>query len=236
MEGDAPDGTGLNYQVWFQMHSLQDLNQRYAHNKEWMKGEKDFPIITQHKYDWCPNSVEYPLQEVIAQFGDYFTNSISYEIAWAILESAAYQEGGWETIQLRGIDMATSQDIQNAEFYHQRPSVELFIGIARGLGLEVDIPTQSDILKSCRLYGYEGSYKIQDKMRNRMDEIVKRRMAAEQQMDQARALYHGAVGALQDIEYWYRNWTWDTAEHQEWANPAIDKYLEQAKEEQSGEE
>jgi hypothetical protein len=89
------------------------------------------------------HSAAYPLDEITARFGRYFTSTVSYMIAMAIHAHAS-------EIFLFGVDMKTS-----SEYAYQRPCVEYMIGLAQGSGIEVCIHDQSPLLKSKGLYGYE---------------------------------------------------------------------------------
>jgi len=91
------------------------------------------------------NSVPYPFDEMFARFGRYFTSSIAYMLALAIT-----QEPEW--IGLYGVDMASA-----SEYYDQRPCCEYLIGMARGMGIEVDVPEASALLKSPWVYAFDES-------------------------------------------------------------------------------
>jgi hypothetical protein len=58
------------------------------------------------------------------------------------------------------------------EYSHQKPSCEYFVGIARGRGIKVLVPTGSDLLKTGRLYGFEGVNEVAGKARNELDRIA----------------------------------------------------------------
>jgi len=232
MGGDGADGKGLSYQAWFQMHSEADLNQRDAGHIDWLSRGKEFPIFMQQP--WAqgypkpgsevkfPSCVEFPLQTVFDTFpdGNYQTNSISYMLCWALLESKKFRPDGFTDIYLHGIDMATGGD-DNGEFESQRPSVEYFIGLARGYGINVHIPTEADILKAGRLYGYEGSFTIQTKIRSRLKLLTDKKRQAEKQLEGLKAIVYGCDGAIQDCEHWLKNWCWDLSPRHEWADDAI---------------
>lgn len=87
------------------------------------------------------HSKPFPFDEVIDRFGRYFTSSISYMLALAIM-----QEPKW--IGLYGVDMGMA-----TEYYDQRPCCEYMIGLARGMGIDVHVPKSSSLLKSPWLYG-----------------------------------------------------------------------------------
>ena len=127
------------YDRYFEIHDSRIL--RAEHVKKLQ--ELDVPIYTQVPLEGLKQNVIYPLQEIIDHFKtDYFTNSISYMIALAIYE-------GFEQIDIFGVDMAVSE-----EYGHQRPSCEYWIALARGKGIEVNLPASSDLCKTNALYAY----------------------------------------------------------------------------------
>lgn len=138
---------------WFQLHTWQSFTRSDNHNDpkhfEWLRQKHDFPIYMQKKYPQIPSSVAYPLKKIKAEFGLgddkeelYATSSFSYMMMQAIQER-------YDWIGVYGFEMAT-----DTEYSHQRPNAEYLIGYARGLGLTVEIPKQSNLLRG-RMYGYE---------------------------------------------------------------------------------
>jgi hypothetical protein len=107
------------------------------------------PILMQKQWPEIPHSVAYPINEIIAKYGGYFTNTISYMIAYAIYLGA-------KEIGIWGVDMAV-----DSEYHHQRPSCEYFIGLAKGMGINVVIPAESDLCKVLFLYGFQEKEKIE---------------------------------------------------------------------------
>lgn len=181
---------------WFQLHHASSYDQAVRDHKhgEWLAEQKNFPIYMQEHTDNIPMSVAFPRDEMVKKFVPYFTNSISWELALAIHE-------GFECIHIYGVDMA-----QNEEYIDQRPSVELFIGWARGMGIKVKIPGSSDLLKAMWLYPFEDDHSMIERMDGRRRELRDRmgQLAGnEQQMrDQRMQL----AGALENMNYIERNW------------------------------
>lgn len=130
--------------VLFELHDLSWIREGKRNPKhiEWLK-KASIPIWMQAHYDEIPQSVPFPKDQLVERFGRYFTNTISWEIALAIVLGA-------KKIALYGVDMAT-----DIEYTSQRPSVEYFVGLARGMGIEVYVPPESDLLKTPYLYGFE---------------------------------------------------------------------------------
>ncbi len=136
----------------FQIHSRQSIDTYTTRGEKASYIERlralPVPIYMTEVHPDIPNSVKYPLEEMIAEFGGYFTNTISYMLALAIHE-------GFHEIHVYGVDMAVG-----TEFMGQRPSCEYFLGIAKGKGIRLYIPYQSDLLKSRFLYGFQEDEEI----------------------------------------------------------------------------
>lgn len=146
---------------WFQIHSKDRflMQKRDEDHWKWLQAQTKFPIYTIEAFPEVPMSVPYPKDEIIAEFGDYFTNSVSWMLALAIYERP-------KEIHLYGVEMALSD-----EYMYQRPSVEYYIGLARGLGIKVFLPDRCDLLKSTTLYGYQDHSTVKLKLREQTKEF-----------------------------------------------------------------
>ena len=127
---------------WFQLHSLEYLVDQRNMSVERLKTVK-FPVYMQKHYEEIPTSVAYPKEEILKEFGYYFTNSFAWMMALAMREK-------FKEIHLYGIDFATE-----VEYFQERPAMEYYIGLARGRGIKVFVPQESDLLKSSFLYGFD---------------------------------------------------------------------------------
>lgn len=130
--------------------------------KDYLKGLNNLNVPVLMQKEWpeiVPNATPYPLLDVLKLKHPvtgqklcpekYFTNSISYMIAWGILQ-------GYETIGIWGVDMAVASEIQNTnEYSWQRPSCEFWIGVCRGLGIDCFVTPTADLLKTRFLYGFQ---------------------------------------------------------------------------------
>ena len=101
------------YSRWFEIHTIEFKDGHFS--RRWNRDFRgldvdiylshlaalDCPVYMQKHWDCIPKSVAFPVDEVIKHFGDdrYFTNTISYQIALAIME-------GFKEIQVWGVDMA----------------------------------------------------------------------------------------------------------------------------------
>lgn len=124
----------------------------------------------------CPSAIPYPINAVLRDYPNYFNNSISWMLALAI-------SMGFREIHLYGVDMA--QDgvfVKDSEYRAQRPSCELFIGIALGRGITIHKPPGSDLLIADHLYGFEDGSPMMLKRMARIEELGKRKDGVRQQL------------------------------------------------------
>jgi len=143
---------------WFQLHKEKSWSRQISITRgilghyDWLKEDHQRPIYMQFKHDEIPNSVEYPLEEVVDEYLGkfskgfnpvrYFTNSLGYMIPMAIKE--------FQRIEIYGFEMA-----DDTEYVKQKACAEFWIGIALGKGKEVYLPPGNS-LASGPIYGYQG--------------------------------------------------------------------------------
>lgn len=193
-----------NWSAWFQLH---DIDQAHPQDRDehiaWLAAQP-FPIYMWEEFlpkykALIPNAVPYPRQAIMQHFGDYFTNTVAWMTALAIYAQ-------FKKIAIYGVDMAQSVGNQ-PEYQQQRPSVEFFLGWAKGAGVEVEIPKTSDLLKTPFLYGLEDGSVMTAKYKARIKELVERRAEYERQRQQAHEAVLQIAGALEDTNYWLRVWS-----------------------------
>lgn len=189
-----------HFDRWFEIHSIW-IDPRTG--KLLRRGSEDFrgqpvpeymkmlgalsptPVYMQKYWaDMIPNSVQYPLGDILKFFiepnerkpwgmsidmGRYLTNTISIELVLAIYE-------GFKSIEIWGVDMAVG-----TEYANQRPSCEYWAGVAAGMGIDVFIPPEADLLKTRFIYGFEEP--LQRSYDKKMDKVIK-----DMQMKQQQAL------------------------------------------------
>ena len=149
------------------------------------------PVYHLRKTPKIKGSIAYPRDEMARYFFGkdpaYFTNSFSYMLALAIHEKV-------DEIHLYGVDMSREH-----EHAWERPSIEYFLGWARGAGIKVMLPETSDLLKCIGFYGYgeNNPYENEAKLRDQLAEVK----VAERRYRFDAALMFGAA---EDIEYWLR--------------------------------
>lgn len=131
---------------WFQIHPKFDFMREFNRNDKnhwaWLREPHDFPIFMQNTFREIPTSVRYPLEDVIELGGQYLTNTPAMMVALSILM-------GYERIEVYGIEMAHA-----SEYQYQKPCMEYWLGIAKGLGIEVVLPQTCSLLRG-NLYAYE---------------------------------------------------------------------------------
>lgn len=197
---------GKHFDRWFNLHDLTKFHGKDIEHLEFLNGFEG-PVYLRPqdigKFD-IPNQVPFPIDVMVDQFGRYFTNTISFLLAYAIhLQPKA--------MGVFGVDMA-QDTLMNAEFSHQRPSCEFFIGVASGMGIPVTLPGGSDLLKATHLYGFEDAGVETEKRMSRLQELGQRK----EQLKMEMAKHEGAVqqmrdainqmdGAMQGEQYWLRN-------------------------------
>jgi len=179
--------------VLFELHDLEWIKEgkRWKEHYPWLCNNKKIPVIMQKHFDEIPMSIPYPTQKITEEFGRYFTNTVSEQIAFAILIGA-------EEIHLYGVNMATDQ-----EYGAQRPSCEYFVGLARGRGIKVYIPMESDLLKNFYVYGIEdGQMSV---MSTRLDALQAERQSRIQffqnRIANDTAAMHQDIGAVNMLAY-----------------------------------
>lgn len=179
--------------VTFELHKLLNLgNRRHAEYFDWMaKGCPSGPrpttpiFMIEPRPEW-PTSQRFPFEKIQAIFQeahgtDYWTSSIAWMLASAIheltVEVTVTDESGGERklriaapgaeLSLYGINMSA-----DSEYASQRPAVEYYLGIARGMGIPVFIPPVSDLCKSSAVYGLGTTAPLAIKARAMIEQSV----------------------------------------------------------------
>ncbi len=181
---------------WFELHdeqtlgvTVRDLSEgEQKRHLDWLAGQAiGKPIYMQPQF--CdgrfPAAVPYPLDEMIAKFGRYFTSTIGYMLALAIND-------GYDWIGLYGIDLAS-----DIEYPGQRPNTEYLVGLAKGMGRTVVIADGSALLQSGHLYGYE---KPVGDAGGLIDSVKAHRKTLNEQRDKMIAQMNTLDGAIQAYE------------------------------------
>ena len=138
---------------------------------DWLCQDRgDMLIYMMEQVPEIPNSIEYPLADVVPLCGGfwrnrdgelaynpYFTSSIDYMIAHAVYEQV-------DRIEVYGIDLGIE-----TEYIYQRPGMAFWLGQALARGIEVIIPHKSPLYRG-GLYAYEGAQMV---TRHKLDELLR---------------------------------------------------------------
>jgi hypothetical protein len=155
------------------------------------------PVYMEERYQGIPNAVKFPLQEILETFSKltgarYFTNSISFMLAYALYEGIMTGHQ-WDEIHIYGVDMAVG-----SEYEVQRASCEYWIGIAEGMGIKMHIPNTSDLNKAAFLYAYETKRQMmfEQKMRDNISAMEARLKNIDSALEQNMAAKYQHLGAI----------------------------------------
>jgi hypothetical protein len=192
----VPLGQAPRFTRHFELHPFDWLSQRQDDYFAWLQGISDAPVYVRSEVEAAqlPAGVVLPVDAITAKYGRYFTNTVTWMIAVAIEAQA-------KEIGVYGVDMA-----QEPEYKAQRPSCEYLLGWARGAGIKVSIPAQSDLLKSARLYGIDtDGGEMREKWKTRTQELKRRIAKHDGEADNHKLQSVFLQGALEAQDY-YRQW------------------------------
>lgn len=201
--------------AWFELHRWEPpVIGNPAQQKPWFSPEyvawmgKQRLVWMFAKVPEIPGSEPFPTEELCRKFGNFFmTSSISWMMAMAIdqilleRETRTAAPGDFDSIALYGVDMAASE-----EYGYQRAGCQYFIQMCINLGIVVQIPPESDLLRPMPMYGIWESSHFAIKMTKRKAELQSRlahhQTTAAEHNNQVMFLR----GALDDLEYMIQTW------------------------------
>lgn len=133
---------------WINVHSRRHMVKTYPEGYRWY-GKQSKPIYLQRIEADVPSSQEFPQEQIRRHFGhDYFTCSLAWLLAWAILLRA-------DEIDLWGVG-------PDKDYHWQRPCLAYWVQLARAVGITVHIPAGVDFgdpgdpaTYTGPLYGYQ---------------------------------------------------------------------------------
>ena len=133
--GLAWDSEWASYDRLFEMHDLELIRSISCRPHDYEDKLCDVwqPLYMQEAYKDIPTSTKYPVDEISKITGNYFNSSIAYMIAMAIHED-------YDQITVLGVNMKDAE-----EYRYQKPNLEYLIGIAAGLGVQVNVPESSGL-------------------------------------------------------------------------------------------
>lgn len=198
--------------VWFELHRWEPpVLGKADQQKPWFSPEyvgwmAQRPLVWMaEKQPEIPGSRPYPFDPMIRKYGSYwFTSTIAWMFSMAIeviLEARAAGKLGEDVIGLWGVDMAAVE-----EYQLQRPACQFFVSIAHSLGIQTQIPPESDLLVPPPLYGYHENTHRMIKLTERKRELDGRLQHARSMKDKFSHEEAFLQGALDDMNYHLQTW------------------------------
>lgn len=219
---------------WFQLHSWNELTRhsptpvtasplnfqggpphpRDPNHVPWLADQAQrMPVYMLEPRPEVPAARVYPIQDAMQFFSidgrtpmRYFTNTISYMVALAIME-------GFQEIGIWGVDMMMGGGA-GSEYGWQRPSCEFFIGFAAGKGAKVYIPEESDLLKCAFPYGYSEGNAFRKKLDSLLTYYQQRRAEAQGMVSQGNAANSELTGGISTLQHLLSSWMPGDSENQ----------------------
>lgn len=184
--------------AFFELHRWEPEKSWFCINyRTWLANAK-CPIYMIDPVPQVPASISYPKDEMVQKFGPwFFTSSLSWMFALAIHQGAT-------EIGLWGVDMSAQE-----EWEFQRSGCHYFIALARGLGIKVTIPHESDLLRPPPFYGFREVDPMHIKLLARDEELQANIRAAEQKLQAARDEMLFYKGARDSNLYTLKTWVGD---------------------------
>lgn len=181
--------------VWFELHNVEvKIREGLSEYLDWLK-KQPFKVFMQASLPDFPNSITYPLKEMIEKWGPFWwTSQLSFMLALAIEQKP-------EAIGIYGVDMAA-----NSEYNQQRLACQFFIREALNQGIKLVVPPESDILEPAPLYGYCESSRQWRKYYARMAELQHRVAKLREECAAKESEMKHLIGAIDDLEYQTAHW------------------------------
>ena len=129
----------LNYPrhtLHFDVHDTYNIPLEYA---KYISENKEKSVLTGTDPRFNEATI-YPKDLIIEKYGDFFTNSMSWMIAYAIEQNPT-------DIGIYGVDCMAKE-----EYSEQRPSIMYMLGIARGKGINLHFPGGCKLFRKEKLY------------------------------------------------------------------------------------
>ena len=184
------------FALWFDLHSPQYINEQAPAQHAWLKklGIEDnpaIPVFMQEAYvdaygQGLPTVQPFPKEELLNEFGPYFTSSIAWLLGYAIYTKV-------DTIGIWGVDM-----LHQSEYTYQRACCDYYIGLARGRGIHVHLPDTCALARAPQLYGYTDL--AMERPRYGNQRYKHRKAKLQEARDQALTALHTLDGQLATVQ------------------------------------
>jgi len=183
--------------VLFETHNRKEWGEHFGSNMgpehtKWLQENKTIPVYQAEKYEDIPMSIAYPWYAIthMTEHSDYINNQITVMVALAIFMD-------YKKIAMYGCEMA-----HHTELGTQRPSVEFFLGLAEGAGIEIIMDVNCSLLNAPYIYGLECGNKWVTVMQQYIDMYAQRVNEFSQQQNAANInlqQYIGAKNAMEEV-------------------------------------
>lgn len=191
---------------WIDIHDRRTIEADPVH-LAWLRELHTFPVYMAEPSTEFPSSRPFPMADLVARFGDYFTNTVAWQVAHAITQ-VEWAVGDGAEIGLWGVDMAVG-----TEYAAQRPSCEYMLGIARGMGIKVTVAETSDLLKTAAPYGSNEGQALRAKFEERRAELGERMAHIDREISSHQAearqlenIRNQMAGAYEQASYFLGTW------------------------------
>lgn len=161
---------------WFELHTIEHLRS-VGVTEESIQAAGELDNL--YMFDPVGKAKLFPKEKVL-QLGEYYTSSIAWLMGLAISEKP-------HTIGLFGVDL-----ILKKEYEKERPCIEHWGGVARGMGIELEIAKSSPLFKGplyCDPFAYE--------LRLRHEDALKKKRKAKEEYH----YYRGVADVLKDLRF-----------------------------------
>lgn len=182
--------------LWFQVHrpgsGIGHIDE--PDHRAWLQTWGGCPVFMCEAYKWAPASVAFPIEEVTRDVGPpsgehYYTSSIDYMVAWAI-------HTGYKRIELYGVDMVLDS------YMPRRASLQWYLGVAAGRGIQIHVSPRCALLKAGHVYGFEDWAPSEQ---TRTKELLNAKMAEVEQMrGKAQVEWENALGKMKEADGYLR--------------------------------
>ena len=186
----------------------------------WLR-EYPGPIYMVDAPEDIPTAIRYPIERMIAKFGDYYTSTVACMMALAIDEIDMRVEARVGEIFVAGPDGATPAQrhgvpgaigrlyaeyhigifgidlVVGTEYFHQKACVEFYIGQACGRGILVYLPPETALCKQLYRYGWQ----LEQDSIIKLSEVENRQSALTARKNRVIAELQTLDGALQECDF-----------------------------------
>ncbi len=181
---------------WFEIHSDDQFGwdlRRPGQHVAWLAKFPGPLYLLEARRD-MPNSIRYPIEDIVSRYGAYITSSPAYMLLMAMAE-------GFKEIHIYGIDLAT-----DSEYADQRPNLEFLIGVAIAKGHQIFLPPGCQLLQG-KLYARGkfnsgGEHHTRQQFEGRLGALQKRLAEVQAEKNRINQEQARIEGAILECQHW----------------------------------